>query len=57
MEYLKGARFSIGPRWWGTEISARAVLRVLSYSPQDDFDLVYLGCGPSAQALQDRRVA
>ena len=57
MEYLKGARFSIGPRWWGTEISARAVLRALSYSPQDDFDLVYLGCGPSAQALQDRRVA
>ena len=46
MEYLKGARFSIGPRWWGTEISARAVLRALTYSPQDDFDLVYLEAVP-----------
>jgi TRAP transporter TAXI family solute receptor len=53
---LAGARLSIGPRWSGAEVSGRALLEKLGFDPDRDFSLAHLGYGPSADALQDRRI-
>ncbi len=50
---LKGEKFSIGKRNSGTEGSGRHILDGLGINPDETFDLVYLGYGPSAEALQN----
>lgn len=50
---LKGQKFSIGKRNSGTEGSGRHILSNLGIDPDKTFDLVYLGYGPSAEALQN----
>lgn len=49
-----GRRFSIGARYSGAEGSARHILGGLGIVPGEHFRPVYLGYGPSADALQDR---
>ena len=49
--------FSIGRRGSGTEISGREILKALGYSPEKDFRLSFLGYAPSANALQNGRIA
>ncbi|MFT6915330.1 MAG: TRAP transporter TAXI family solute receptor [Motiliproteus sp.] len=49
---LKGEKFSIGKRNSGTEGSGRQILKGLGTNA-DDFDLAYMGYGPSADALQN----
>lgn len=50
---LKGKKFSIGKRNSGTEGSGRTILTGNGIDPDTTFDLVYLGYGPSADALQN----
>ena len=50
---LQGRPFSIGRRNSGTEGSGRQILNGLGIDPDATFDLVYLGYGPSAEALQN----
>jgi TRAP transporter TAXI family solute receptor len=57
MQKLRGKNFSIGRRGSGTEMSGRVILEALGFNPQKDFRLKYLGYTPSAQALQNGRVA
>lgn len=52
----EGARLSLGPRWSGAEISGRTILGALGYGPDTYFDVVNLSYGPSADALQNRRI-
>ncbi len=54
---LKGEKFSIGKRNSGTEGSGRQILMGLGIDPDQTFDLVYLGYGPSAEALQNGTIA
>ncbi len=49
-----GRRFSIGARYSGAEGSAKHILGGLGIVPGEHFRPVYLGYGPSADALQDR---
>lgn len=53
MANLKGKKFSIGKRNSGTEGSGRTILNGLGIDPDQSFDLVYQGYGPSADALQN----
>jgi len=53
MTNLKGKKFSIGKRNSGTEGSGRTILSGLGIDPDQTFDLVYQGYGPSADALQN----
>lgn len=53
---LEGRRFSMGPRWSGSEVGARIVMETLGIEPGTDFRPVYLGYGASADALQNRQV-
>jgi TRAP transporter TAXI family solute receptor len=53
---LRGQRLSIGPRWSGTEISARTMLGALGIEPGEHFEPVHLEYGPSADALMNRRL-
>jgi len=57
MDNIKGKPFSIGARGSGTEASGKTILTGLGYDPVKDFDLQYLGYTPSANALQDGRIA
>jgi hypothetical protein len=41
----------------GTEMSGRVILEALGFDPAGDFKLQFLGYTPSAQALQNRRIA
>lgn len=52
-----GRGFSLGARWSGTEVSGRAVLETLGIDPDATFRIAHLGFGPSADALQNRRIA
>jgi hypothetical protein len=54
---IKGQKFSIGKRNSGTEGSNRTILEGLGIDPDTTFDLVYLGYGPSAEALQNGTIA
>jgi TRAP transporter TAXI family solute receptor len=53
---LVGRKFVIGARNSGTEHSNRFLLTNLGYAPEK-FDLVYLGFGPSIDALQNGTAA
>ncbi len=53
MRALRGQRFSIGARNSGTEGSGRHILSALGYDPNEDFELVFQGYGPSADSLQN----
>jgi TRAP transporter TAXI family solute receptor len=53
---LVGRKFVIGARNSGTEHSNRFLLNNLGYAPEK-FDLVYLGFGPSIDALQNGTAA
>jgi len=57
MENLRRKNFSIGRRGSGTEMSGRVILEALGFDPARDFKLQYLGYTPSAQALQNGRIA
>ncbi len=48
-----GAKFSIGKRNSGTEGSGRHILGALGIDPEKISEVVYLGYGPSAEALQN----
>ncbi len=54
---MAGQRVSLGSRWSGTEVSARTILTALGLEPGRTFDVMHLGYGPSANALQNRRIA
>ncbi len=51
------APFSMGKRNSGSEGSALHILESLGIKPGTDFDVVSLGYGPSADAMQDGKVA
>ncbi len=53
LQGLKGRKFSIGKRNSGTEGSGLEILGNLGIDAPNFFDLVYLGYGPSAEALQN----
>ena len=57
MAGIKGKKFSIGKRGSGTEGSGRNILGELGVDPDSDYELAYLGYTPSANALQDKRIA
>ncbi len=57
MRELHQKNFSIGRRGSGTELSGRVILEALEFRPERDFRLKYLGYTPSAQALQNGRLA
>lgn len=48
-----GAPFSIGARNSGTEGSGRQIFKGLGIEPEEEFDVAYMGYGPSAEALQN----
>jgi len=50
---LRGRRLSIGARNSGTEGSGRHILGALDFAPDEDFELIYQGYGPSADSLQN----
>ncbi len=53
---LKGEKFSIGKRNSGTEGSGRHILSGLGIDTDATFDVVYMGYGPSADALQNGNI-
>lgn len=53
LKKFDGAKFSIGKRNSGSEGSARHILAALGINPDKEFDLAYLGYGPSADAMQN----
>ena len=50
---LKGKKFSIGKKNSGTEGSGRHILGNLGIDPDSQFDLAYMGYGPSSDAMQN----
>lgn len=56
LKEFKSAKFSIGKRNSGTEGSGRHILSALGIDVETSFDLVYLGYGPSADALQNGNI-
>ena len=56
MQYMAGKKFSIGARNSGTEGSGRFILEGLGINPDTHFGLVYLGYGPSANAMQNNTI-
>ncbi len=50
---LKGQKFSIGKKNSGTEGSGITILTNLGINPDETFDVVNMGYGPSADALQN----
>ncbi len=52
-----GEPFSIGKRNSGSEGSAKHILAALGIEPGTDFDVINLGYGPSADAMQDGKAA
>jgi TRAP transporter TAXI family solute receptor len=53
LSLFAGAKFSIGKRNSGTEGSGRHILGALGIEADSVFEPVYLGYGPSAEALQN----
>lgn len=51
-----GAPFSIGARNSGTEGSGRQLLKGLGIDPEEVFEVVYMGYGPSAESLQNGNI-
>jgi TRAP transporter TAXI family solute receptor len=56
LQALKGKRMALGKKNSGTIGSNRAIFANLGYDIDQDFELMYAGYGPSAEALQDGRV-
>lgn len=56
LKAFDGGKFSIGKRNSGTEGSGRHILGALGIDPDKTFDLVYLGYGPSAEAMQNGNI-
>lgn len=56
LKAFDGGKFSIGKRNSGTEGSGRHILAALGIDPDKTFDLVYLGYGPSAEAMQNGNI-
>jgi uncharacterized protein len=54
---MGGQRISLGSRWSGTDVSARAILTTLGLAPGTDFEAVHLGYGASADAMMNRRIS
>ncbi len=54
---LGGARFSIGKKYSGAEGSGRNILTRLGIDAEGALDLVYMGYGQSAEALQNGLIA
>jgi TRAP transporter TAXI family solute receptor len=52
LSHLHGEKFSIGQQNSGTEGSGRYLLNHLGIDPDKTLELVYLGYGPSAEALR-----
>lgn len=52
----QGMALSLGPRWSGTEVSAKSILGALGMDADQQFRVAHLGYGPSADALQNRRI-
>lgn len=57
LEGMKGKRMALGKKNSGTLGSNTFLLKNLGIDPEKDFDLVYVGYGPSADALQNGQVA
>jgi TRAP transporter TAXI family solute receptor len=53
---LKGGRLSLGKKNSGTLGSNIVLLSNLGVDPEKDFDLVYVGYGPSADAMQNGQI-
>jgi len=53
---LRGRRFSMGARNSGTEFSNRFIFANLGINPEQHFDLVFQGFGPSAEALLNGQI-
>ena len=53
LEEFNGAPFSIGARNSGTEGSGRTILQGLGIDPDQEFEVVYMGYTPTAEALQN----
>jgi TRAP transporter TAXI family solute receptor len=56
LEEFNGAPFSIGAHNSGTEGSGRTILQGLGINPEQEFDVVYMGYTPTAEALQNGTV-
>lgn len=56
MEGLKGRKVSMGAQNSGTLGSNRTILNNLGFDLERDFDLVYMGYNPSAEALQNGQI-
>jgi len=56
LKQFKGAKFSIGKRNSGTEGSGRHILSAVGIDTDKIFNVVYLGYGPSADALQNGNI-
>jgi uncharacterized protein len=54
---MSGEIISLGPRSSGSEVSARTILSTLGFEPGRAFTVANLEYGPSADALQNRRIA
>lgn len=54
---LKGKRMALGKKNSGTLGSNTYLLKNLGFDVENDFDLVYVGYGPSADALQNGQVS
>ncbi len=57
MAGLKGERISLGKKNSGTLGSNEVILSNLGMNIEKDYDLVYVGYGPSADALQNGQIA
>ncbi len=57
LEGLKGERMSLGSKNSGTIGSNRFLLKNLGINADEAFELVYVGYGPSADALQNGQIA
>ncbi len=57
MKLLKGDRVSLGKKNSGTIGSNKTLLGNLGIDADKDYDLVYVGYGPSADALQNGQIA
>lgn len=53
---MKGERFSLGKKNSGTLGSNTVLLKNLGLDAEKDFDLVYVGYGPSADAMQNGQI-
>jgi len=57
LEGMKGMAMAMGTKNSGTIGSNETILSNLGYNMEKDFELVYLGYGPSAEALQNGQIA